>query len=123
MLNGEHFETVHALCGSSSYHLYYLQIMATYYQKHEPWEMGVHRRNGVIYLDVHKLPERPKSELERRRYKTFQISFNYEDCFLVFLRKCGEDSNVIILVQCVQGTIGLNPRRLVFFLFCLFQLG
>ncbi|XP_030947043.1 decapping nuclease DXO homolog, chloroplastic-like isoform X2 [Quercus lobata] len=33
----------------------------------EPWEMGVHKRNGVIYLDVHKLPERPKSELERRR--------------------------------------------------------
>lgn len=28
----------------------------------------MHKRNGVIYLDVHKLPERPKSELERRRY-------------------------------------------------------
>lgn len=43
------------------------KIMATHYQRHEPWEMGVHRRNGVVYLDVHKLPERPKSELERRR--------------------------------------------------------
>ncbi|KAL0409321.1 UNVERIFIED_CONTAM: Decapping nuclease DXO, chloroplastic [Sesamum radiatum] len=29
--------------------------------------MGVHKRNGVVYLDVHKLPERPQSELDRRR--------------------------------------------------------
>jgi RAT1-interacting protein len=29
--------------------------------------MGVHKRKGVVYLDVHKLPERPKSEVERRR--------------------------------------------------------
>ncbi|KAL5817470.1 hypothetical protein ACOSQ3_025848 [Xanthoceras sorbifolium] len=43
------------------------KIMATAYLKHEPWEMGVHKRNGVVYLDVHKLPERPKSELDRRR--------------------------------------------------------
>ncbi|KAB1215710.1 hypothetical protein CJ030_MR4G004748 [Morella rubra] len=42
-------------------------ILATAYIRHEPWEMGVHKRNGVIYLDVHKLPERPKSELDRRR--------------------------------------------------------
>lgn len=33
--------------------------------------MGVHKRNGVVYLDVHKLPERPKSELDKRRYKDF----------------------------------------------------
>lgn len=45
-----------------------MQIMATAYIRHEPWEMGVHKRNGVVYLDVHKLPERPQSELERRRY-------------------------------------------------------
>ncbi|POO03100.1 RAI1-like [Trema orientale] len=43
------------------------KIMATAYIRHEPWEMGVHKRNGVVYLDVHKLPERPRSELERRR--------------------------------------------------------
>lgn len=43
------------------------KIMATAYIRNEPWEMGVHRRNGVVYLDVHKLPERPKSEMERRR--------------------------------------------------------
>lgn len=48
----------------------FMQIMATPYLKHEPWEMGVHKRNGVVYLDVHKLPERPKSELDRRRYCT-----------------------------------------------------
>lgn len=44
------------------------QILATAYIRNEPWEMGVHKRNGVVYLDVHKLPERPKSELDRRRY-------------------------------------------------------
>ncbi|KAA8522122.1 hypothetical protein F0562_012564 [Nyssa sinensis] len=43
------------------------KIMATAYIRHEPWEMGVHKRNGVVYLDVHKLPERPQSELDRRR--------------------------------------------------------
>ncbi|KAF9689738.1 hypothetical protein SADUNF_Sadunf01G0123500 [Salix dunnii] len=43
------------------------KILATAYMRHEPWEMGVHKRNGVVYLDVHKLPERPQSELERRR--------------------------------------------------------
>lgn len=44
------------------------QILATAYIRHEPWKMGVHKRNGVVYLDVHKIPERPKSELDRRRY-------------------------------------------------------
>ncbi|XP_021892857.1 decapping nuclease DXO homolog, chloroplastic-like [Carica papaya] len=43
------------------------KILATAYIRNEPWEMGVHKRNGVVYLDVHKLPERPKSELDRRR--------------------------------------------------------
>ncbi|GAB2270290.1 NAD-capped RNA hydrolase dxo1, partial [Dionaea muscipula] len=43
------------------------KIMATVYIRHEPWEMGVHKRNGVVYLDVHKLQERPQSELDRRR--------------------------------------------------------
>ncbi|XP_057513169.1 NAD-capped RNA hydrolase DXO1-like isoform X1 [Actinidia eriantha] len=43
------------------------KILATAYIRHEPWEMGVHKRSGVVYLDVHKLPERPQSELERRR--------------------------------------------------------
>ncbi|CAN1731951.1 NAD-capped RNA hydrolase DXO1 [Linum perenne] len=43
------------------------KIMQTAYIRHEPWEMGVHKRNGVVYLDVHKLPERPQTDLERRR--------------------------------------------------------
>ncbi|CAJ1928779.1 unnamed protein product [Sphenostylis stenocarpa] len=43
------------------------KILATAYIRHEPWEMGVHKRNGVVYLDVHKLPERPQSNLDRRR--------------------------------------------------------
>ncbi|XVF52461.1 hypothetical protein PTKIN_Ptkin05aG0019900 [Pterospermum kingtungense] len=42
-------------------------ILATAYIRNEPWEMGVHKRNGTVYLDVHKLPERPQSELDRRR--------------------------------------------------------
>ncbi|CAL4893382.1 unnamed protein product [Urochloa decumbens] len=42
------------------------KILATAYLR-EPWKMGVHKRKGVVYLDVHKLPERPKSEMERRR--------------------------------------------------------
>ncbi|KAG4909051.1 hypothetical protein JHK87_055167 [Glycine soja] len=27
-------------------------ILATAYIRHAPWEMGVHKRNGVVYLDV-----------------------------------------------------------------------
>nr|CAB3465349.1 unnamed protein product [Digitaria exilis] len=42
------------------------KILATAYLR-EPWKMGVHKRMGVVYLDVHKLPERPKSEAERKR--------------------------------------------------------
>ncbi|CDY09613.1 BnaC07g34480D [Brassica napus] len=43
------------------------KILGAAYNRHEPWEMGVHKRNGTIYLDVHKLPERPQSDLDRRR--------------------------------------------------------
>ncbi|CAN6580585.1 unnamed protein product [Malus baccata var. baccata] len=43
------------------------KILATFYNQRDPWEMGVHKRNGVVYLDVHKLPERPQTELDRRR--------------------------------------------------------
>ncbi|KAL2348217.1 hypothetical protein Fmac_002217 [Flemingia macrophylla] len=46
------------------------KILATAYIRHEPWEMGVHKRNGVVYLDVHKLPERPQSDLDRRSLAT-----------------------------------------------------
>ncbi|XP_048637988.1 NAD-capped RNA hydrolase DXO1 isoform X1 [Brassica napus] len=43
------------------------KILGAAYNRNEPWEMGVHKRNGTIYLDVHKLPERPQSDLDRRR--------------------------------------------------------
>ncbi|XP_010518691.1 PREDICTED: decapping nuclease DXO homolog, chloroplastic isoform X2 [Tarenaya hassleriana] len=43
------------------------KILGAAYNRHEPWEMGVHKRNGTIYLDVHKLPERPQTDLDRRR--------------------------------------------------------
>ncbi|KAG5071382.1 hypothetical protein JHK86_006593 [Glycine max] len=42
-------------------------IPTTTYICHEPWEIGVHKRNGVVYLDVHKLLEKPQSDLDRRR--------------------------------------------------------
>lgn len=46
--------------------------------------MGVHKRNGIVYLDVHKLPEKAQSELDRRRYKsTISPFFGY--IFLNFL--------------------------------------
>lgn len=40
--------------------------MATAYMKSEPWEMGVHKRKGVVYLDVHKIGEDSKDERNRR---------------------------------------------------------
>ncbi|XP_057842937.2 NAD-capped RNA hydrolase DXO1 isoform X1 [Cryptomeria japonica] len=43
------------------------KILETAYNRFDPWEMGVHKRNGTVYLDVHKLPERPQTEIDRRR--------------------------------------------------------
>ncbi|XP_042375995.1 NAD-capped RNA hydrolase DXO1-like [Zingiber officinale] len=43
------------------------KILATAYIRNEPWKMGVHKRCGVVYLDVHKLPERPESRQDSRR--------------------------------------------------------
>lgn len=42
------------------------KIMGTAYNRSEPWEMGVHKRRGTVYLDVHKLPEEPRDERQRR---------------------------------------------------------
>lgn len=53
--------------GKDNLTMLYHQILATAYIRNEPWKMGVHKRNGVVYLDVHKLPERPQSEADRRR--------------------------------------------------------
>eukprot|EP01018_Ginkgo_biloba_P004961 Gb_17946 [translate_table: standard] len=43
------------------------KILGTAYNRYDPWEMGVHKRRGTVYLDVHKLPERPQSEMDRQR--------------------------------------------------------
>lgn len=43
------------------------KILETAYNRTDPWEMGVHRRNRTVYLDVHKLPERPQTKLDRQR--------------------------------------------------------
>lgn len=72
--------------------------MATAYNKHEPWEMGVHKRNGVVYLDVHQLPERPQRELDRRRYNSanftilISLSITMKNYFLklIFNKKAAE---------------------------------
>ncbi|XP_073262335.1 NAD-capped RNA hydrolase DXO1 isoform X2 [Populus alba] len=58
------------------------KILATAYMRHEHWEMGVHKRNGVVYLDVHKLPERPQSELERRSTSRHDILTSKIQAFL-----------------------------------------
>ncbi|KAI5070847.1 hypothetical protein GOP47_0015190 [Adiantum capillus-veneris] len=42
------------------------KIMGTAYNRSEPWEMGVHKRRGTVYLDVRKLPEGPCDERQRR---------------------------------------------------------
>ncbi|KAH7373758.1 hypothetical protein KP509_17G073500 [Ceratopteris richardii] len=42
------------------------KIMGTAYNRSEPWEMGVHKRNHTVYLDVRKLPEAPLDERRRR---------------------------------------------------------
>jgi RAT1-interacting protein len=43
------------------------KILGTAYNRTDPWEMGVHKRNGTVYLDVHKLPERPQTKMDRQR--------------------------------------------------------
>lgn len=43
------------------------KILGTAYNRNDPWEMGVHKRNGTVYLDVHKLPERPQTQMDRQR--------------------------------------------------------
>lgn len=42
------------------------KILGTAYNRSEAWEMGVHKRRGTVYLDVHKLPEGPQTERHRR---------------------------------------------------------
>lgn len=43
------------------------KILGTAYNRTDPWEMGVHRRKNTVYLDVHKLPERPQTKMDRQR--------------------------------------------------------
>lgn len=42
------------------------KILGTAYNRHEAWEMGVHKRHGTVFLDVHHLPEANRSERQRR---------------------------------------------------------
>ncbi|PKU80357.1 Decapping nuclease Dom3z like, chloroplastic [Dendrobium catenatum] len=67
-------------------------IMATAYIRNEPWKMGVHKRNGVVYLDVHKLPERPQSEIDRLRC---YWGYAFENLATENSRDMGEDGKGI----------------------------
>ncbi|XP_031501581.1 NAD-capped RNA hydrolase DXO1 [Nymphaea colorata] len=60
---GIHLQNIHFVTFRNNLN----KILGTIYNRYEPWEMGVHKRKGVVYLDVHKLPERPQSEIDRRR--------------------------------------------------------
>ncbi|KAI0493960.1 hypothetical protein KFK09_024090 [Dendrobium nobile] len=68
------------------------KIMATAYIRNEPWKMGVHKRNGVVYLDVHKLPERPQSEIDRLRC---YWGYAFENLATENSRDMGEDGKGI----------------------------
>lgn len=41
-------------------------MMGCCYDRGAEWEMGVHRRGPTVYLHVHHLPERPRSQQDRR---------------------------------------------------------
>ncbi|PKA60752.1 Decapping nuclease Dom3z like, chloroplastic [Apostasia shenzhenica] len=68
------------------------KIMSTAYIRNEPWKMGVHKRNGVVYLDVHKLPERPQTEFDRRRC---YWGYAFENLATENSREMGEDGRGI----------------------------
>ncbi|GAQ82908.1 hypothetical protein KFL_001280290 [Klebsormidium nitens] len=42
------------------------KILGTAYDRNKSWEMGVHRRGGTVYLDVHQGEEREQTEREKR---------------------------------------------------------
>ncbi|KAG0463208.1 hypothetical protein HPP92_021684 [Vanilla planifolia] len=68
-----------------------IKIMSTAYIRHEPWKMGVHKRNGVVYLDEHKLPERSQTEIDRRRS---YWGYAFENLATENSREMGDDGKV-----------------------------
>jgi RAT1-interacting protein len=47
------------------------KILGTAYNRNDVWEMGVHKRKGTVYLDVHKLPEAPHLDVEMQRRRCY----------------------------------------------------
>lgn len=43
------------------------KILGTAYNRQDVWEMGVYKRRGTVYLDVHKTPEAPHLDVERQK--------------------------------------------------------
>lgn len=47
------------------------KILGTAYNRQDVWEMGVHKRRGTVYLDVHKLPEAPHLDVEMQKRRCY----------------------------------------------------
>lgn len=47
------------------------KILGTAYNRQDIWEMGVHKRKGTVYLDVHKLPEAPHLDVEMQKRRCY----------------------------------------------------
>lgn len=47
------------------------KILGTAYNRQDVWEMGVHKRKGTVYLDVHKLPEAPHLDVEMQKRRCY----------------------------------------------------
>jgi RAT1-interacting protein len=47
------------------------KILGTAYNRQDVWEMGVHRRKGTVYLDVHKIPEAPHLDVEMQKRRCY----------------------------------------------------
>jgi RAT1-interacting protein len=53
------------------------KILGTAYNRDDVWEMGIHKRRGTIYLDVHKTPEAPHLDVERQKRMCYW-GYSYE---------------------------------------------
>lgn len=47
------------------------KILGTAYNRQDVWEMGVHKRQGTVYLDVHKLPEAPHLDVTMQKRRSY----------------------------------------------------
>lgn len=97
------------------------KILGTAYNRQDVWEMGVHKRTGTVYLDVHKLPEAPPLDVEmhkRRcywgysfeRFATEGRSSSSPANGTVKMQKAAVDANVEF---CALVKTKLGPHRII----------